>query len=260
MREEFSRVLCWGWLVVGLSGALSVGCDDGEDGGGDGDDKPAELTDFDRGRIAETRWDACGVEPWSTLSVNESLGILATTEPFVFGPGIDCLVAATSCDEVDACNKYFLLDDHLVGLPECDSERTERCDGNVVRYCLTDDDVTWYEKSYDCALAGATCGEGLEAGAIYNWADCLAPEDLCDGKPTSYCDGSIAVVCYRHNTERVTGAAFDCADAFGSTCAERPNGDVQCEGPAVGEVQCDDGKDNDGDGHADCDDSDCGCD
>lgn len=251
MRAYFFGALRWGWLIAGLCGALSAGCNDEEDA------RPAApLTDFERGNLAELRFSACGAEPWSHLSTDESLGILVNVFPELYSKGADCVVAATSCEEVLACRKYFLGDQNIEKFPECGSQRTDHCEGNVAKYCLTDDDRTWYEASYDCELAGATCIEGVIEHLDIPFSNCVLPEDLCDGQLVSYCHGSVAVLCQMNYDGFVGAGVFDCADAFGATCVEVGNR-VECEGPGLLEVQCDDGKDNDADGQTDCDDIDC---
>jgi hypothetical protein len=243
-----------GWLVV----ALCAGCDDSDDG--DGDEAPQELTDFERGTIVDTRWDACGVERWRPLSVDQSMGIMITTTPDLYDEEfVECVLAAKSCKEVVACNLHFLMnEDDLSHWPVCDDdEPSGHCDGDVVKYCTTDDDLTWHEVSYDCKLAGATCTEGVDQ-SDRTWADCLAPVELCDGKDESYCDGTKAVICGTDPNRNFHNAGvFDCADAFGSECARNDQGEVHCEGPNITEWPCDDTVDNDDDGLYDCDDPDC---
>lgn len=169
---------------------------------------------------------------------------------------------AENCEDVDRCSRLFNADDQLELRPECGSEPTDHCEGNIAKYCITDDDVTWYEFSYDCTMAGATCIEGVDANGV-PWSDCQAPLEPCDGHETSYCDGTRAVVCDEtflggQRSGRRSPWIFDCADAFDSTCVAI-GARVACEGPAVGEAQCDDGLDNDEDGEADCADSECTC-
>lgn len=223
------RALKWAWLIVGAGGAMSAGCS------GDDDEEPAPLTDFERGNLAELRVSACGGEPWSHLTTDESLGILVNVFPELYNQGTDCVVAAKSCEEVLACRKYFLGDQDIEKFPKCGDERTDHCEGNVAKYCLSDDDVTWYEASYDCELAGATCIEGV--GVLdAPFSNCVLPEDLCDGELVSYCDGSVAVLCQMNYDGFVGAGVFDCADAFGATCVESGNS-VACEGPGLPEVQ-----------------------
>ena len=74
----------------------------------------------------------------------------------------------------------------------------------------------------------------------------------------SYCDGTRAVVC-EESDHVLSPWVYDCADAFGSHCIDHGNGSIECEGPVVGEQDCDDGSDGDGDGKVDCDDEDCRC-
>ena len=73
-----------------------------------------------------------------------------------------------------------------------------------------------------------------------------------------YCDGTRAVVC-GETGDTLSAWVHDCADAWGSHCVNDTQGDAICEGPVVGEKECDDGKDGDGDGKVDCDDEDCNC-
>ena len=226
---------------------------------------------MERGTMAATREDACGVEGWmfSGLSVYDSLGILLSVFPGGYKRAVDCDLAAHNCQEVEACSAFYFADhdqyvDELNQMPECDGER--RCEGNVVKYCESaDGDKTFHQVSYDCTLAGATCVEyqaesgatGAESGATS--ADCQAPPLRCQGPEMPYCDGSTrAVVCEEEHPGILSPSVFDCADAFGSHCIVRGE-NAACEGPATGEEDCDDGKDGDGDGKVDCMDRDCGC-
>lgn len=157
---------------------------------------------------------------------------MVTTFPESNSAGADCIVQAANCKEVLACNKYFLVDRRIERLPECGSDLTSRCEGNVFKQCLTNDSVTWYESSYDCTLAGATCIVG-EKGDGTPWADCQGPLELCDGHgTTSYCDGTRAVLCAETGYGYQSPWAFDCAEAFDSVCAGEGN-QVRCEGPNV---------------------------
>jgi hypothetical protein len=251
MKSGINGVTVACWLVACLGGALSAGCNDD-------DDAPAtpELTDFERGTIADTRWEACGVESWQGVSIGDSLAIQVTTFPETYSAGVDCVVVAKDCKGVIACNKQFLRDRELESRPQCEpNESSYRCDGDVITYCTTDNDETWHEVTYDCALAGASCKEFDDEGGM-RLANCFLPESLCDGKSESYCDGGMAVVCGRDHGDFITSGRYDCADAFGSVCTEGYNHSVTCQGPALAE-NCFDGADNDGDGDTDCDDSDC---
>lgn len=203
--------------------------------------------------MAATREDACGVERWDPLNVYESLGILLSVFPGGYKRGVDCTLAARNCEEVDACMALYRVDhdqyvDELEQLPKCDGAGNSYCEGNVAKYCLTDDYETYYQASYDCTLAGATCVEG----------NCQAPPLKCQGDRMSYCDGTRAVLC-ESNGDILSPWVYDCADAFGSHCVNPEESDMACEGPAVGEDDCYDGLDGDGDGYIDCNDSDCGC-
>lgn len=148
--------------------SLSAGC-------GDGNDRTSvPLDDVERGTIASTRWEACGVEGWGPLTVSESLwrdGLVRSVQRRG-----RLVLAAENCEEVDRCSRLFHADDQLELRPECGSEPTDQCEGNVAKYCSTDDDFTWYEFSYDCAMAGATCIEGVDANGV-RWSDCQAPLD-----------------------------------------------------------------------------------
>jgi len=144
--------------------------------------------------MAATREDACDVDSWTPLSVSDSLGILLSVLPGGHKRAVDCTLAAHNCQEVEACSAYYLIDEkardaelHL--LPECGSERTDHCEGNVAKYCENDNDGTLYQASYDCTLAGATCIVTEAAGERY--ADCQAPQlQQCEGDETQYCDGT----------------------------------------------------------------------
>jgi hypothetical protein len=196
------------------------------------------------------------------LEVEESLGILLSVFPGGHKRGVDCTLAAHNCQEVEACVALYLVDDdqydaERAQLPKCGSERTDHCEGNVAKYCVQDSGGPLYEASYDCTLAGATCVE-WQSESGDRWADCKAPQLQCEDPKMRYCDGTRAVVCGE------TGGALsawvhDCADAWGSHCVTDVHGEATCEGPVVGEKDCDDGKDGDGDGKVDCDDEDCRC-
>jgi hypothetical protein len=216
--------------------------------------------------MAVTREDACNVEPWVALDVHESLGILVSVFPGGYKRGVDCILAAHDCQEVDACTALYLADDdkyeaEIEQLPECGSQRTDHCEGNMAKYCVTSDNGTLYQASYDCTLAGATCAV-FSGSAGEPWATCQAPQLKCEGPGMSYCDGTRAVVCDYADGERspLSPWVYDCADAWGSQCVvENGQYNITCEGPVVGEKQCHDGIDNDGDGKVDCDDPDCIC-
>ena len=251
-----------GWILgclVACLGATTASCSDSDsDGGGN----PPPLTDLQRGTMAATREDACGEEPWGTLEVYESLGILLSVFPGGHQRGVDCTLAAHNCQEVEACVALYLADDdkydeELQQLPECGSERTDHCEGNVAKYCVTANDQTLHEASYDCTLAGASCVE-WQSESGDRWADCQAPQLECEDPNMRYCDGTRAVVC-GETGDTLSAWVHDCADAWGSHCVNDTQGDAICEGPVVGEKECDDGKDGDGDGKVDCDDEDCNC-
>jgi hypothetical protein len=218
--------------------------------------------------MAATRTDACDVEPWGALDIGESLGILVSIFPGGYKRGVDCILAAHNCEEVNTCVAYFIADEpkyeaEIEQLPECGngSERTDHCEGNVAKYCVTDDYKTYYEASYDCTLAGATCTVFADASG-QPWANCQAPQLRCEGPNTSYCDGTRAVVCEQSGgtNSPLSPWVYDCADAWGSRCVvESGQYNITCQGPVVGEKQCHDGVDNDGDGKIDCDDRDCIC-
>ena len=213
--------------------------------------------------MAATREDACGVESWKPLDVGESLGILLSVFPGGHKRGVDCTLAAHSCQEVDTCMAFYLADadrrdEEVLLLPECGSERTDHCEGNVAKYCESAGDGTLHQASYDCTLAGATCIVTEAAGEPY--ANCQAPQLQCKDPHLSYCDGTRAVVCETISDGVLSPWVYDCADAWGSHCIDKGNGGIDCEGPVVGEKDCNDGIDGDGDGKIDCDDDDCYCD
>ena len=131
MKANLARGWILGCLVACL-GATTAGCSS-DDGG-----PPPPPTDLQRGTMAATREDACGEEPWGTLEVEESLGILLSVFPGGHKRGVDCTLAAHNCREVEACMALFLADDdqyddELEQLPECGSERTDHCEGNVAK-------------------------------------------------------------------------------------------------------------------------------
>jgi hypothetical protein len=201
------------------------------------------------------------LEGWLTegFSVG-SLGVLLSVFPGGYKRVVDCTLAAHNCREIEPCMAYYLVDQvryEDLHLPECGSRPTDHCEGNVAKYCVSNDEKTFYQASYDCTLAGATCIEG-QAQSGEPWADCQAPQLQCEGHETSYCDGTRAVACEDARPGVLSPWVFDCADAFGSRCGDRGKV-VTCEGPAVGEQLCDDGIDGDGDGKVDCDDDDCHC-
>jgi len=260
MKATLVRGWVLGCLVAFLS-ATTTSCGD-SDGGGD----PPTLTDLERGTMAATREDTCGVEEWMYrgLTVHDSLGILLSVLPANYKRAVDCDLAAHNCKEVEDCQKYYFLD-HVkyadMNLPGCGSDTSAYCEGNVVKYCKYDDgdSKTFYQLSYDCALAGATCAEWqTESGG--RSADCQAPPLKCAAPDMPYCDGTRAVACEQNGGTfgPLSPWVFDCADAFGSHCLVDGDNPV-CEGPETGEKDCEDGKDGDGDGKVDCDDDDCGC-
>ncbi|HET7543406.1 MAG TPA: hypothetical protein VFK05_26210 [Polyangiaceae bacterium] len=251
MTMQMGRALLgWGSLAVCLLGLLSVGC-------ADDDEHPASepSADFKRGTKAGARYDACGIEPMSPLSMFGHFGPLVTIVPNIYSGVADCANAAANCDEVDKCDIWFHRDDLIDQNPPCGDVPTDHCEGNVAKQCEKDgSDGTFYEVSYDCSLAQATCVEGVRReGGPY--ADCKASEAPCAGHATSYCDGTRAVICDDYWTGVLSPAVYDCADAWGSGCFW----DEGDKAPKCGEVQCDDGKDNDEDGKTDCDDYDCPC-
>ena len=241
-----------GWPVVAASIGLASGC------GAEKNESTASATDFERGTMADVRLRACsGFNLWG-LSYEDSLAIVLTMSPEAYEPGVACVLAAEDCAQVLECEETAFSTPSLEGLPVCGDARSH-CEGNILKRCTTRDDVTWYERSYDCALANAHCEEGIGGGENGDipWVECVADEDLCEGA-RSHCDGTVAIVC---RADVISGlvnpGVYDCADVFGSSCAEPSEGRVECEGPAVGEAQCGDEQDNDDDGASDCDDSDC---
>jgi hypothetical protein len=244
------RVGSWGWLIA-LSVALGGGC-----GGSNVESAPS---DFQRGEAADHRLRVCRDYILRGFSAEESLGLALSAAPKALGPGVDCVLDAESCEEVVACEDSF-ESARITDLPECDGPSSTRCDGDVLKRCTTNDDVTWHEISFDCTLARASCQEGINEGSLnpgLAWIDCVRSSDLCAGVG-SHCDGARAIVCREDAaTGLVNPAIYDCSDVFGSTCVELDEDRVDCEGPAVGEVQCGDGVDNDEDGAPDCDDPEC---
>ena len=219
------RALSWGSLAVCMLGLMSAGCSD--------DDHPiAPPTDFERGTKAGARFDACRSEPVSPLSMFGHFGPLVTIVPNIYSGFVDCANAAANCDELDDCDRWFLRDDGIDQHPPCGSVPTDHCEGNVAKQCDKDgSDGTFYEVSYDCSLAHATCVEGVRReGGPY--ADCKASEEPCAGHASSYCDGTRAVVCDDYWTDVLSPAVYDCADAWGSTCVLGGQHGVECEEPA----------------------------
>ena len=247
MKANMARGWMLGCLVAWL-GAATASCN--------GDTPP--LTDLERGTMAATREEICGVESWGPLDLYESLGILLSVFPGGHKRGVDCVLAADNCEQVKACSEFYLIDDEPyadLNLPECGSERTDHCEGTVAKYCVSDGGGPLYQASFDCALAGATCFVGqAQNGDPY--ANCQAPRLQCEGPNISYCDGTRAVVCEECSDGFLSPWVYDCADGFGSRCVEDGNY-AGCEGPATGEQLCDDGIDGDGDGKVECDDDDC---
>src|SRR4051794_1371239 len=151
MKLKLARPWILGCLVACL-GATTASCSDG-DSDGDGGGNPPPPTDLERGTMAATREEACGVEWWVPLDVYESLGILVSVFPGGYKRGVDCTLAAHNCEEVEACMSFYRADrdqyyDELEQLPKCGNEPTNHCEGNVAKYCDTKDDETWYEASY----------------------------------------------------------------------------------------------------------------
>jgi hypothetical protein len=254
MKSNWARGWILGCLVACLA-ATTASCSDD-------DTPPPPPTDLQRGTMAATREDACGVESWKPLDVGESLGILLSVFPGGHKRGVDCILAAKTCQEADACMLLFIADNdkyeaELQQLPKCGSERTDHCEGNVAKPCVQDGSGPFYEASYDCTLAGATCIVTEAAGEPY--ANCQAPPLQCKGPHQSYCDGTRAVVCETISDGVLSPWVYDCADAWGSHCIDHGNGNIECEGPVVGEKDCNDGIDGDGDGKIDCEDDDCHC-
>ena len=236
MKVNWARWWTLGCLVACL-GATTASCSDSDDGGA----APPPPTDLERGTMAATREDACYVENWGALDVHESLGILLSVFPGSHKRGVDCILAAHDCQEVEACAAFFSIDDEPyadLNLPECGSDTTSHCEGNVVKYCVSDDSKTWYQASYDCALAGATCVE-FDTDPGERSANCQAPQLRCEAPRTSYCDGTRAVICDATGSGLgpLSPWVFDCADAWGSHCVLDATSDAKCEGPVVDEQQ-----------------------
>lgn len=225
MSSRFGAALGWGWTAVCLLSVMSVGCNDDDHVVSD-----APPTDFERGTMAAARWDACGIEPLSPLSMFGHVGILVTTVPSVYNHEVDCINAAANCDGVDDCAPRIVPDDEIDQLPSCGSVRTDHCEGNVAKQC-EEDGGSLHEVSYDCSLAHATCVEGVRHdGGPY--ADCKASENPCAGHATSYCDGTRAVICDEYWTGVLSPAVYDCADVWGSTCVwDEPDQRPKCKDP-----------------------------
>jgi hypothetical protein len=95
---------------------------------------------------------------------------------------------------------------------------------------VADDDAIFHEMSYDCDLVGGDCVEGEVDGQT--WVECVVGAEDCKAKG-SRCEDHRAIVCMNYPDRRITlGAAFDCEDAFGATCA-LDGGWVGCEGDAL---------------------------
>lgn len=205
-----------------------------------------------RAERTELRVNACRGEAITASTLADGFATYAVFYADELGPYVDCVESAASCEEVLGCplpNPPATAD-----LPTCDGYADSRCDGNTAVLCHTDDDITFREESYDCSLLGATCQQGQ--GEDGPWAECVVASRLCDVEGAR-CDGARGVICDVDPASGVTHAReIDCGDVFDSTCAVN-RGRVYCEGPAVGEVQCFDGEDNDADGQSDCDDTDC---
>lgn len=185
----------------------------------------------------------------------------------------DC--SAPDASEVAEATCTDGLDNDCDGLTDCedsDCQSDGACAGPV---CNNDGVCSNGEDCDNCPgdchpVPGASCGNGVcEAG---NGEDCITCPDDCNGKlggkpERRFCCGDSATGC---DDARCTETGFACTiDSIDASCC----GDGFCEGnedtcscaddcgPApqsetVGST-CSDGLDNDCDGLADCDDSDC---
>ena len=243
-------------LIFVVPFALFCGCDK--------DSETHKASALERATAAQVRLRACQHANMLPLTISKSGSVASKLSADLYAPAIACVLEASDCSEVAACGASEQKGPPPDSLPNCDydSPRANRCEGNVAKRCETDDDITFGEASYDCDLIGGICEDGVVDGV--SWVECVVDAELCSDT-ISRCEGQRGIVCEQDEDRGITLAGqIDCADAFGSSCVG-PNsqGKVYCEGEAVGwlgELQCDDGQDNDADGKPDCDDPDCAVD
>jgi len=159
---------------------------------------------------------------------------------------------------IDCQDADCFLDPSCVGGPEdCDNGIDDDSDGDVD---CDDSDCTFVDPSCDagdgdCCSANGTPGCSDEAGE-----DCVCDNDAycCNNLWDSICADAYQTVCSGVCTgvEDCSNGLDDDSDGFAdcddSDCAGAPN----C-GPPTTETSCTDGVDNDQDGDTDCADSDC---
>jgi cysteine-rich repeat protein len=145
----------------------------------------------------------------------------------------DCSAAETGCGDGFQC-----------GAEACDDGNTTDCDG-----CRA-----------DCSAAESGCGDGFTCGAEACDDGNSTDGDGCDANctPTGCGNGVVAGSegCDDGNVAWGDGCSAGCVVEGGYTCAGSPSA---CA--LTSETNCNDGADDDGDGSADCADTDCalGC-
>lgn len=232
-----------------------------------------ELTNGQHAFRAEAH-DAAGNTGTSELvSVSVDNGVPCDCPPDCSEPAVSERPGSTCSDGLDNdCDGFWDCDD-----ANCDSDEAcaqVGCNGNGV--CDAGEDCA--NCPGDCiAGSGASCGNGICETA--DGEDCVSCPDDCNGKqggrPSQrFCcgdgDGSNPVDCADPGC---SGGGFSCTaeSASGSCCGDGVCNGVEsacncspdCGAPAGTEnvrTTCRDGMDNDCDGVADCDDSDCAAD
>jgi hypothetical protein len=136
---------------------------------------------------------------------------------------LDCVRAASTCEQVRACGQPTSEQ-----LALCQNTSDDTCSGNVVVHCGSDR-IT----AVDCAKSGLVCGAG-EYGAACGLASCDPTTTLprCEGNRLVTCDEYADVL-----------TSDDCA-LEGRTCGSNPLGETACVGstgcnPATATTHCD---------------------
>jgi hypothetical protein len=137
---------------------------------------------------------------------------------------LDCVRAASTCDQVRACNQPTSAQ-----LAICQDRTEDTCSGNVMVLCGSGNRIT----AVDCAKSGLVCGAS-EYGAACGLASC----DPTTTQPR--CEGNRLITCDEY-ADVLTGD--DCA-IEGRTCGSNPLGETACVGskacnPATATTHCD---------------------
>lgn len=209
-----AKRFCWVPLLM----ATMCGCDSKGSNSRSVEDTCARLT-------------ACGPTTGEASSFGECVSFLDQVEIALRRPDLlasdakiikleyDCIRAASTCDELLACQRPTSSQ-----LALCESAEDNICSGDVLISCRRKGDEI---RAVDCGKAGLVCGKGKEGTACG-----LAACDPATTQPR--CEGAVLFTCQEYGNVL---ASRNCSSA-GMDCGKQPDGTIGC----VGKVACDDEK------------------